>query len=303
MPKAKKSLSNKEFNNLNEAQQIAELRKLAKRANVRLSLQEEKGIANESYRQAQYYNESKGKDKNRFYEGKKYNSKSEIKQAYEYLTSYLDNKSSTLGGLKKSIFNKVDDLVSRKGLDYDQFRKMSKQEKIYVNQRLAVLSNRRIRELDKEGIDYYAYEIAQKYNLGEGRKDATYYRGSKLDDRQLDKQIKNEIRFMNAQTSTIKGLEEVYNKRINTFRNNGINIPTGKEQEFLDFLSSKQFETLKKYASSNQIIETFTEARNKGEEVDKINSAFKDFLEKDNLTFDQVQEKLNVAKWQGRLFH
>ena len=81
MPKAKK-VNVKEFNSLSKTQQKKTLKNLAKRANVRLSLLEEKGEKNSLYKYVEDYNKSNGRIKNRFYEGVKYSSSKEIKETF-----------------------------------------------------------------------------------------------------------------------------------------------------------------------------------------------------------------------------
>lgn len=231
MRRAKQTLSEQEFFKLSEKEQVTELKKLTKRANVRLALQEKENLKNDAYSLAEYYNEQKGKKKNRFYEGTKYSNQSEIKNAFSYVSKYLNSNLSTTQGVKKTIYSKVDNMVSRNALDIDIINEMSKSEKKFVGQRLAQLSNKRLKELEKNNIDYYAYSLAEKFNLEQKRKNNRYYTGGKLTDRDVNKLINSTTKFLKSQSSTLEGLEQIYNKRIETFRNKGIKIAKGEDRK------------------------------------------------------------------------
>ena len=159
------------------------------------------------------------------------------------------------------------------------------------------------RHLEKADIENHAYKEAEFYNEGVGRDKNRFYRGIKFnsgDD--LYNALQNEVHFLNSKVSTVEGATESDVKRINKFTEKGIKIPWGKEKEFYDFMSSKQFGDLSKFADSDQIAETYTDAREVGEDVKKINDAFSEFL-KTNIDFSEVQERLKVAKWQKKLLH
>lgn len=65
---------------------------------------------------------------------------------------------------------------------------------------------------------------------------------------------------------------------------------------FFQFLASEEFNKLGARAASKQVASTFNEARNIGKDVEEINKTFKEYLDT-NMTFDQVQERLGIAKW------
>jgi hypothetical protein len=111
-------------------------------------------------------------------------------------------------------------------------------------------------------------------------------------------------RFLNSKTATPQGYNKINVDRLETFKKKGIIIPEGKEQEFYDFLSSEQFANLGRFADSNQVVETFVDARKAKIDTEKINKAFTDYMNTESMTWDEVQEKLKVAKWQkGGLLH
>jgi hypothetical protein len=272
---------------------------MAKRANVRASLLEESGIVNQAYYQAQDYNFDKGRLKNRFYEGTSYKTKQDIKEAYSALTNFLNNKKSTLGGVQEEVQNKVQNLIKQGKFDYNTLSSMSEKEKMYVAKEASRQANKQLRQLEKEHLTKFAYEIADHYNKETGRKNNRFYTGAKFkNEKDINIHIQNVAHFLNSKTASPEGYRQMTIDRLEAFKRKGVNIPNGKEKEFFDFLGSQQFKNLGKYADSNQIIETYVDARNAGVDADMINKEFQDFMNSD-MTLDEVQEKLNVAKWQG----
>lgn len=301
---SKKPINEQQFEKLTEKQQSLELKKMAKRANVRASLLEESGIVNTAYFQAQDYNFTKGKLKNRFYEGTKYESEKETKQAYEALSNFLSNQESTLGGVESQVQAKVHQLIENGNFDFKKFSGMSEKEKIYASKEASKTANKQLKDLEKEGLTKFAYEVANHYNETKGRDKNRFYMGGKFKkEKDVEIHLQNVEAFLKSKTATPEGYKQIAVDRLNAFREKGIDIPKGKEKEFYDFLSSEQFKNLGKYADSNQIIETYVDARNAGVDADNINDEFVSFMNED-LTFDEVQEKLHVAKWnKGGLLH
>jgi hypothetical protein len=302
MPRAKK-VNKKQFNKMTEEQQIKELQKITKRANVRLTLLEEKGQTGESYNKVQKFLQNDVR--NRFYEGKKYTTE-KIKSTFEALSNFMNDVGSTLGGVKKDVVNTIKNTIKQKGsFNITDMEHFTRQEKIYASEFLSSDANKKLNNLEKEGVETPASKQAKYYNDVTGRKKNRFYRGGNFKtDKDLAIHLDNVLAFENSKSATLEGYNETYNKRIETFRDKGVNIPEGKENDFFDFLSSNEFKTLSKYADSDQVIETYVDARNKDVDVKEINNAFQEFLNND-LTFDEVQERLKVAKWQngGDLLH
>jgi len=302
--KKQKTITKRQFESLPQEQQEKELKKMAKRANVRASLLEESGIINQAYYQAQDYNFEQGRLKNRFYEGTNYKTSSSIKDAFSALSNFLNDKKSTLGGIQSDVQNKVKDLIQKGQFDYDTLKGMSDKEILYASKEASRQANKQLKQLEKAGLTKFAYEVADHYNKETGRPKNRFYTGGKFNnDKDIKVHIQNVTHFLNSKTATHEGYKQIAIDRLDRFREKGIDIPKGKEKEFYDFLSSEQFKNLGKYADSNQIIETFVDARNAGIDAEMINREFIEFMNSD-MTFDEVQEKLHVAKWnQGGLLH
>lgn len=303
--KAKKTLSEQQFFNLSKSQQEKELKKMTKRANVRLSLLEEKNSINLAYRQAYQYNMSKDKDNNRFYEGTRYKTSNDIKEAYNAVTSFLENRSSTLKGMEQGVKDVVQPMLDKifvkdgNYIDYNTINKMNAQEKRYASKLIAQASNKKLSDLEKNDIKQYAYQLAQHYNEKvQGKDKNRFYRGINFkDDKQLQNQLEEMIHFYNAKTSTVEGYQSTIQNRLDAFREKGVIIPKDREKEFFDFMGSDEYKSYTKNLDSNQVAETFNEARDLGKSVDEINKKFQLYTDGITKTFDQVQEQLGITPW------
>jgi hypothetical protein len=214
------------------------------------------------------------------------------------LSNFLNNKASTLGGVKQQVIAKVKEIEQKGNFDFNALKGMSKQEKVYVAQYLATENNRQISALEKEGIQTPATREAAHYNEATGRKKNRFYRGSNfVTTEDLNIHLQEEMRFHNAKTNTLEGFNNMNDSRLEKFRKMGIDIPKGKEQEFFDFLASEQFKKMGANDDSKQIAKTYYKARKAGHDVTEINEAFSDYLNK-NLSLDEVQERLHIAEWQ-----
>lgn len=115
-------------------------------------------------------------------------------------------------------------------------------------------ANKRLERLEKNEHVNWAYKLAPLDVDGERRRFRIPKNPSPRDLNRIERQLD---RFLDAKTSTITGIEDVRNRRIDTLIKNH-DLPVNIDREKLsDFLSSRQFEQLKKYADSGQIIENF----------------------------------------------
>ena len=289
-----KKVNERQFKSLSHDKQIKELTKLTKRANVRIKLLEENEENTNALREVKTFFKNIGSKTNRFYQGVKYKSSTEVRETFEAVADFLNNESSMMSGIKKNIHSEIDRMVKQNNIDTQRILSWSEKEKIYASQRLSTIANKRMEELEKNGIKQYAYQHAEKYLQQQGRTNNRFYRGSKFAMGELRKEIEEKAYFIEAKTSTPEGYNESITKRINTFRKNGVNIPEGFENSFMDFISSSEFSAMKKYNASDQIIETLDFARDSGIEIDIINREFRKFMDGQTHTLDRVKEELQI---------
>ena len=296
MAKAKEIINIDDILKLTLDEQIKKVKSFSKRANVRLKLIEDNKLTNnQAYKQAQQDNEDRKKV--RYYEGIKYNDKEEVKKALINVVGFLNNEKSTLTGVKKDIQSRAKSTpLNSEKYGYNNLSKLSIKELTYVSRDMAQKSNRRLATLEKNDINYYAYEKAMVYNIHQkGRDKNRFYTGSKFKNKnEVIQQILHMKEFLQSKSSTLRGLKSIQHDRIDSFRKKGLKIKKKDEKHFIDFLKSN---ILSKALDSGQVLSTFADALNKGEEVEKINKEFQNFLD-GNITIDVVKERLHVAEWQ-----
>ena len=290
------------FYSLSFDDKVKELKKLSKRANVRLAYLEEKNKKTNAYKYAEKYN--KDRKKNRFYEGKNYRTIDDVDNAFEVLNNFMnDNTSHMHRELKadkkrKEVERDINNFVSS-NVKNDNFSKLIDKAKKYSK-----LANKRLKELEKNGLNGQAYGYAEYYNSAMKRKKNRFYTGEKLYKSKADviNHIEELQHFLGAKTSTVEGYRNTQEKRINKFREHGVDIPKGSEDEFNQFLETSQFNALKSQLDSNQIIDIYVSAKKKNKTVGEINKEFKKFLEdtEDTYTIDKVQENLDIAPWKNQ---
>ena len=107
------------------------------------------------------------------------------------------------------------------------------------NARLAKRANTRMAALEKAGMAYYAYERAAGYLASEcDSKRFTTSKKKLVDPYDLAQNILEERTFLRAETSTIRGQKRVRAARVKAFKDIGIELPQGREDNFLRFLGS-----------------------------------------------------------------
>lgn len=151
------------------------------------------------------------------------------------------------------------------------------EELIERNKALAKVANNRLSRLEKAGFTRYAYDRAISYTDSEfGMNRFTTSREKLPDIVDLQINIQEMSKFLDSPASTVKGNRAIDMSIVNSFRNKGIDIPKGKENEFLDLIASDEFETLKKtYVDSSVIVNDLVElTSNYGVSIEDIYTAF-----------------------------
>lgn len=244
-------------------EKIKELQKLARKANARMRQQLKNDRVETGYRHAEMFLVEHKLDK--FYAGTKYK-ESEIEPTLKVIKDYLATPTTTAKGYKKEI----EIPMMKLKMTYDQ--------KVKYAQKLAKRANARLKTLENNNINYYAYEHAEYYNKVMGREKNRYYTGKKYKDKEtLNRQINEMERFLDMETSTPKGIEKLNAKRIKTFKEKGFDIQENDIPVFVDFLSSNQLSNLSKYGDSSTIIEDFITALHERSSVTDIQKDFNEY--------------------------
>lgn len=152
---------------------------------------------------------------------------------------------------------------------------MSVDELQDVRRALAKQANQRLLRLEraesKTGGNYAfgAYDVVKEYmsatgQLPEGDKPMRFKerKGALDETSELRREIAALQNFLNAKSSTVKGMREIENIRLEQFEKKGFKF--GDTKEFYTFMNSNVMEELKKQGfDSEQIIERYDEAREK----------------------------------------
>lgn len=167
-------------------------------------------------------------------------------------------------------------------------------ELVERNKALVKRANSALSRLEKAGITRWSYDRAISYTeseFGMRRFTASKNKLPEIVDLQIN--IQEMSKFLASKSSTIRGNKAIDLKIINAFREKGINIPKGEEAEFLDLISSDDFETLKKsYVDSGTIIAEMIDLTNDYKvSISDISSAFSKVV-KGDVTYDVALEEL-----------
>lgn len=167
-------------------------------------------------------------------------------------------------------------------------------ELVERNKALVKRANSALARLEKAGITRWSYDRAISYTeseFGMRRFTASKNKLPEIVDLQIN--IQEMSKFLASKSSTIRGNKAIDLKIINAFRDKGINIPKSEEAEFLDLISSDDFETLKKsYVDSGTIIAEMIDLTNDYKvSISDISSAFSKVV-KGDVTYDVALEEL-----------
>ena len=275
----------KEIQRLTYADRVNEYLKLAKRANTRIDALKKQGLLFES-------KATKDINGEKFSRSKKFKDKKSLNKAIAKVVKFLNNPTSTTSGTKK---HPVREPETYKLAD---LRTVTKSDKIKLSQKWSKIANRRISELDKAGIDYYAREKLQYYFDVTKNKKNRFYTGKNWDSEvKLNRQLHELSLFLRAKTSTVAGVKQIRATRNETFnkrfeaRGIDFRITPENEKMFYDFLSSEQFtSSMRNRVASNQIIDDFARAIDDGETPEQIYEEYSNFLMNHSMTFEQIAE-------------
>lgn len=170
------------------------------------------------------------------------------------------------------------------------------EELVERNKALAKRANSALARLEKAGFTRYAYDRAISYTeseFGMNRFTASRQKLPWIEDLQIN--IQEMSTFLSSKSSTISGNKAIDKSIVDAFKEKGVNIPKGQENEFIDLISSDDFETLKKtYVDSGTIIMDMVRLTNDSDykvSISDIQNAFSKVVD-NQLTYDVALEEL-----------
>lgn len=179
------------------------------------------------------------------------------------------------------------------GKNYGKMKETNphKRKRLSYRNKLAKEANKRMRELEKTGLDYGAgnrkYRKFLKETYGKDTRKKRFREYGEYDN-YVTKEINRLEKFLGYQTSTVEGvLLQKKRQKEHTEERYGIKFKTMEEYEqFVDFLTENEGA---KMLGSGQVIELYKKGVYKQKEIDKL---FSDFRNKKPENLDKIANKL-----------
>lgn len=166
-----------------------------------------------------------------------------------------------------------------------------KRERLLYRNKLAKEANKRMRELEKTGLDYGAgnrkYRKFVKETYGKNTRKKRFREYGKYDN-YVVKEINRLEKFLSYQTSTVEGVElQKRRQKENTEKRYGVKFDTMEEYEqFVDFLTENEGA---KMLGSGQVIDLYRKGAYSQKEIEEM---FSDFKNKSPENVDEIANKL-----------
>lgn len=190
-------------------------------------------------------------------------------------------------------------MARRQQLDWDSIHSLDISQKRQQLPRLAKLANSSLYNLRAKKVDYYATELANTF-LQEQNRRSFPTTTNRLTNAQVNEYISNIERFLRSKSSTLSGLREIEVERVRTLNAKGYNNIT--VDNWRKFTRTKQFKTLSRFADSETVIEDFNTALDEGDSLSEIMESYNEFLNSQNMTFEQIEERRRIGRGQEPLY-
>jgi hypothetical protein len=163
------------------------------------------------------------------------------------------------------------------------------------NKTLAKRANTRLSALEKKNLDYYSYDRATGFTGSEYQKNRFTTSKKLLDADTLGVQLRELNRFMGSKSSTVTGQKQIASKRIQTFRDKGVNIPQGKETEFLRFIGSESIQEVFEFTgASEELVDLIAKQFGKHHDIKKLSSQFDKYLT-GALSYEELRGEISLT--------
>lgn len=151
-----------------------------------------------------------------------------------------------------------------------------------INYRIADNANRRFKTFERNQVYSPSYNIT-KNRLGERK---TFSKSKKLTPLEYRDQILNGLKFLNAETGTVKGYREYRKKQLQNLKDNlGIEIDPDRIEEWEEFLRSELFNEFKEFDSERALLEG-ADAINRGLSIKEVNEKWERYKKENEYTLD-----------------
>lgn len=161
-------------------------------------------------------------------------------------------------------------------------------DKLYT--RLANITNKRLRALEKAGYAYYAYDRLQGYLSAAyiGKRKRVPTRLLQSTHEKYDTLLEL-ITFLQSESSTPAGQVNIRQRRLASFREHGLNISDDDAPKFLDWLGSATWNGITKLIGSDVIIDDINALFQEGNHISQIIEAFERVLAGESEYEDELE--------------
>lgn len=132
--------------------------------------------------------------------------------------------------------------------------KQAYNELVARNKELATKANRRMTNLEKAGFNRWAYNRAISHIESIDGRGARRFNRNLTDIVDLQMNIMEMSKFLNAKSSTVAGNRDIDKEIVNAFRDKNIRIQNVDIAAFIDIIKSDAWEDLKKYQVSSGVL-------------------------------------------------
>lgn len=166
-------------------------------------------------------------------------------------------------------------------------------ELLNMNAKYAKRANTRLSALEDKHMDFYAYDRAFGYTATTYNKNRFTTSKKLLEDAHGVSQNLREIRrFLNSESSTIGGQKKIQRKRVEAFKQQGFEIPKGKETDFLRFLGSESVQgIIEVIGHSEKIVDAISGQLKQGRSIDSLQRDF-DYYLSGNIKYDELMDRI-----------
>ena len=194
------------------------------------------------------------------------------------------------------------------GVTMDELRKVRRQLAKVINQRMVRLENTKS-AITGETYDFGAYNLMQDYLKDKGRN--RFDERLKVADpskdyskRELQKEIRILQNFEQMPSSRVAGQKAIERRRIESFvqgnedtGREGLSRATVTNKDFYDFLNSKTYEELANSFSSDDLVEEYDKASERGLSKDEIIDALEEYAEQHKrMSLKGIKQALRAKK-------
>lgn len=181
--------------------------------------------------------------------------------------------------------------VLRTATSKSKYRHQASQDIDKLYTRLANITNKRLRDLEKTGFAYYAYDRLLGYLSAAypGKRKRVPTRLLQATHEKYDTLLEL-ITFLQSESSTPAGQTAIRERRLASFRQHGLDISDEDAPKFLDWLGSATWNGITQLIGSDVIIDDINALFQEGNNISQIIEAFDRVLAGESEYEDELED-------------